>query len=341
MFKQLVPSKWDFDQLKRVISKINNKKILVIGDVGLDRYTIGSVERVSDEAPVPIVYVKEEVYKLGLAANVADNIRALGGTPFLAGAVGSDRVATDLKSVLRKFKISPEYLIVDKARRTILKERVIGQRQQIVRVDYETIQNMDKALENKFIIKIKSILKNVDAVIIEDYAKGLLSEGLIKNVVKLAKSKKLWVAVDPNLLTPANVYKGVDLLTPNKKEAEQLAGMRITNDKSLLQAASKIFKLTQTKALIVTLGADGMAIFTSLKQQPIWIPADEKEVFDVSGAGDTVISVLALAICAGAKLEEAALLANIAGGIEVGKKGTATVSREEIEFSLSEIERLV
>lgn len=325
---------WNQSTLNRILALNRGKKLLVVGDVGVDRYTVGSVDRISPEAPVPIVHVNEEKLKLGLAANVADNIQALGGIPFLIGVVGSDRIAEDFRGLLKSAGMQSQHLIVDTQRRTVLKERVVSERQQLLRIDYENLHPISQKVEKLVLQKIRSLLSKVDGVIIEDYAKGLLSENLIQAVVKVVQQAGKVIALDPNSKTPIPFYQGVTLLTPNTREAEQLSGIKIVDEKTLGAAGTRILKLTRARHVVITRGKDGMAIFSAGSSVVRLIPTYAREVYDVSGAGDTVISMLMLSLMSGATIEEAAFLGNIAAGIEVGKRGTATVSPEEIRAAL-------
>ena len=227
-------------------------------------------------------------------------------------------------------KLSTSSLVIDAGRRTILKERIVAETQQMLRVDYESNHPLAKNIQEKVQDSILENVKSADAVIIEDYAKGLLNEHLIAATIKEAKKRKLPVLVDPHLKTPAEWYAGATLLTPNKREAEGLAGQRITDSKSLETVGKKILQKTASESLIITLGREGMAIFMEGKTKPILIPTFAHEVYDVSGAGDTVISVLALSLAGKLPLDEAAYISNLAAGVEVSKRGTATVSPAEI-----------
>ncbi|MCM2323238.1 MAG: D-glycero-beta-D-manno-heptose-7-phosphate kinase [Oligoflexia bacterium] len=328
------PSAWNQPRLKQLLHRKLDGRILVIGDVGLDRYTIGTVERISPEAPVPVVLVQDEKLKLGLAANVADNIQTLGGEPLLLGIVGKDSAAEDFRKLLKAMAIDPSHLIEDASRRTVLKDRVVSERQQLLRIDYENGHPLARAIEDKIAAKAEALVKKADAVIIEDYAKGLVTERLARAIFALAKREGKIVTVDPNLKIPASLYKGASVLTPNTKEAEHLSGVAIRDEASLLQAGSAILKLTQAKHVVITRGKDGMAIFTSGSTIVRLIPTYAREVYDVSGAGDTVISVLTLALSGGASIEDAAVLGNLAAGVEVGKRGTATVTPAEIAAAM-------
>ncbi len=318
------------EQLLGILSEFKKKKIAVLGDVGIDRYTIGSVERISPEAPVPIVAVQSEYLKLGLASNVADNVIALSGSPLLTGVIGKDRNGKDLVGMLKGRKIPSSGLIADATRRTILKERIVGENQQMLRVDYEDTHPLLPAVQKQIQSAIVKAIATADALIIEDYAKGMLSEHSIAVAVKAAKAKKIPVLIDPHVKTPVEWYAQATLLTPNKKEAEKLADQKITDQESLIAAGRKIMAKARTESLVITLGKDGMAIFKNAKTPPTMIPTFAQEVYDVSGAGDTVIAVMALVLSTGATLEEAAYVSNLAAGVEVSKRGTATVSQQEI-----------
>ena len=333
-FKTLQSSHWKRDRLHEVLGSIAGKRIIVVGDVGIDRYTFGSVERISPEAPVPIVLVKEEKLKLGLAANVADNIQILKGVPLLLGVVGRDRDADDLRDLLRMEKIQGSYLVEDSTRRTVLKERVIGERQQMLRIDYESSEKINETVENQVYEQFEKLVAEADGIIVEDYAKGLLSESLMNRITTRAQQLHKIIAVDPNSKAVAQLYRNVTVLTPNTKEAEQLSGLLIRDEESLGSAGFKILELTHAQHVIITRGMEGMALFTAHDPIVRLIPTCAREVYDVSGAGDTVISLLVLALVSGADLEEAAILSNLAAGVEVSKLGTATVSVDEIRTEM-------
>jgi rfaE bifunctional protein kinase chain/domain len=324
-------------RLKSLVTGFAKRRILVVGDVGVDRYVTGSVERISPEAPVPIVFVTSEIHKLGLAANVADNIHALAGGSELVGIVGKDRFASEFRGLLKKAKISDQALIADSHRRTIVKERIVSDRQQLLRIDYETPMPIGKTLESAILSRVKAALrgrKAVDAVIIQDYAKGMLSKGLVRAIVKAARAAKKPVLMDPNAKSPLELYVGATFMTPNTREAEKLTGITIRDEASLEAVGAKLLRATGSPYVVVTRGKDGMAIFKKGSKKPKLIPTFAREVYDVSGAGDTVISIMALAYASGATIEEAAILGNLGGGVVVGKRGTATVTPDEMDAAL-------
>lgn len=331
----------DLLRVRRWISQLKGRRILVLGDVGVDRYTLGRVERISPEAPVPIVAVEQEEHKLGLAANVADNVHALGSRAEMLGVVGRDAPAHLLKALLKHAGMSVRGLVTDVDRRTILKERVVSDRQQLLRIDYESVGDVSPTTRREILKRARKLIAGVDLVIIEDYAKGLLSQELMRDVVRLAKAKKIRILLDPNSKTDPGFYRGVTGLTPNTREAEALSGIALGAGADILKrverAGQVILEKTGAEFVLITRGKDGMALVERGSAGMRSIPTTAREVYDVSGAGDTVIAVLALALSAGAELLDAAILANVAAGVEVGKRGTATVSATEIEQALDRL----
>lgn len=319
------------NRVNQILSGFSKRKILVVGDVGLDKYTIGKVSRISPEAPIPVVEVSEIKHKLGLASNVADNIQALGGSPLLVGVIGRDAATRDFLALLKKSNITNKYVVIDPSRKTTLKERVVAEAQQVVRVDHETSKKIDDHIIEDLWEKIEKALSESDGVVIEDYAKGVVDASLCKQIVQVADKLGIPVLVDPNSMSELNTYNGCTILTPNTAEAETLSGIKIQNLSSLQKAGIKLLEKASAQVVVITRGKEGMAIFASGEKQPLLIPTFAREVFDVSGAGDTVIATLALSIVSGANIVEAVLLSNLAAGIEVSKRGTATVSREELK----------
>lgn len=329
-YRLIEPKQWNATSLKRIITEMAKKRILVIGDVGVDRYTLGTVERISPEAPVPIVWVQEEKLKLGLAANVADNVRTLGGLPLLVGVVGRDRTAEDFLGLLKETDIDPRYIVQDSSRRTVLKERVVSERQQLLRIDYESLEQVPPAIHAQIIKQIESLIPTVDCVVLEDYAKGLLNQEFARTVFELARKNGKSCILDPHSRTPSLVYRGATAITPNLKEAEALTSLKIRGPQDLQKVGHQLLEDLQCPFVVITLGKDGIAVFKKGEGPYTWIPTCAREVYDVSGAGDTVIAVLALALSTAASIEESSILANIAAGVEVGKRGTATVSPQEV-----------
>ena len=318
------------ERIKKITSKFSRKKVVVFGDIGVDKYTVGRVTRISPEAPIPIVEVFRTELKLGLASNVADNISALGGEVALIGVIGNDSGAQELKKLLKLKGIDPGSLVVDPKRKTTVKERVVAEQQQILRIDHETPKQPDGKILKQAWGKINRALKNADCVIIEDYAKGLVESSICRQLISAAEKKDIPVFVDPNGKSSLQTYYGCTVMTPNTAEAAALSGIRITDKETLCQAGFKLLEDVHAKIVIITRGKDGMSIFLSDKSGPLLIPTFAREVYDVSGAGDTTIATLALSVCAGANIHEAALIANYAAGIVVGKRGTATTDVGEI-----------
>jgi bifunctional ADP-heptose synthase (sugar kinase/adenylyltransferase) len=338
-------------RLKELVREFSNKRLLVVGDVGIDRYVTGDVERISPEAPVPIVLVSQEVHKLGLAANVADNLKALGAETELVGVIGKDRFAAELRVLLKKEKVSDQALVADSERRTIVKERIVSESQQLLRIDYESQAQVSPAIEKKILLAVRKALRkkpmkpgrggkrakgdlSVDGVIIQDYAKGMLSKRLVKEIVREAQESGKPVFMDPNMKTPLEFYRGATFMTPNTKEAERLAEIQIRDSRSLRQAGTRLLEATDAPYVVITRGKDGMAIFKKDQAKPELIPTYAREVYDVSGAGDTVITIMALAFVSGASIEEAAILGNLGAGVVVGKRGTAVCTPKELEHAL-------
>jgi D-beta-D-heptose 7-phosphate kinase/D-beta-D-heptose 1-phosphate adenosyltransferase len=313
--------------LKEAIRKFDSSRLLVAGDIMLDQFVWGDVSRISPEAPVPVVEVQEETMLLGGAANVANNLRALGSPVSLGGVVGKDAMGQNLRELAASMGIDVTS-VVDGIRPTTIKTRIIARGQQVVRVDRENNNSLNhssiKALTKSFEI----LAPGIDGIIVSDYAKGVVSDIFMAELKKISDKRGIPLLVDPK---PAHshLYYGVTLLTPNRQEAEVMAGLEINDAKSLGQAAQKIQEKMGAKAVLITLGSQGMALWQ--KENGLFtVPTMAREVFDVTGAGDTVIATMALGIVNGLSFIEAAYLANIAAGIVVGKIGTATVAPEEI-----------
>jgi D-beta-D-heptose 7-phosphate kinase/D-beta-D-heptose 1-phosphate adenosyltransferase len=327
-----------FDSL---INSFKGKKILIVGDLILDRFIYGKVNRISPEAPVPVVEVTGESFLLGGAANVANNVLALGGIPSLAGIIGHDRAGEVLIELIKGKNINTEGIVVD-SRHTTVKTRIIAHNQQVVRFDKEE----RKRLEGKNLLNLKKYIadaiKGHDAIIISDYKKGVITASLIKDIVKNAKKNDVFVAVDPKV-GHFHLYKEVSLVTPNIAEASHGAGIEIKDEKSLLKAGKILMKRLLCKAVLITRSEEGMSLFEKDRSayKIVHIPTVAKKVYDVTGAGDTVIATITLAHAAGASLKEAAIIANHAAGIVVGELGTAVVGPERLMRSLRQSEVIV
>ncbi|MFH1846386.1 MAG: D-glycero-beta-D-manno-heptose-7-phosphate kinase [Candidatus Omnitrophota bacterium] len=324
--------KYKYSTLARIVKGFHGKRIIVIGDLLLDQFIWGKVSRISPEAPVPVVWVTRDSFMPGGACNVASNLAELGAKVSIVGIVGSDEKADILKSLLREKYISTEGIVSDKTRPTILKTRVIANHQQVVRIDREDINQVT----GKYLEKIKDYLnkniKNCDGIIIEDYGKGVITPALLKSVVPLAKKHGKVIAVDPKE-SHFSYYKGVSVVTPNHHEAGKAVGFVIDSDKKLSLAGERLLEKLKAEVILLTLGEEGMMVFEKGKR-PHKIPTVAQEVFDVSGAGDTVIATYILSVVSGASPIIAAHIANCAAGIVVGKAGVAVVNKEELKNKL-------
>ena len=311
---------------KKIISRFKDKNILVIGDIILDHYIWGRVSRISPEAPVPVVEVTRESFLLGGAANVANNIVSLGGRASVIGINGQDIAGEGLMNILRDKGVNCEGIFTEN-RPTTVKTRVIAHNQQVVRFDREDKKYVDGKILKGILAYINSVLFKYDAVIVSDYQKGMISEELIRDIVKKAKPKEMFIAVDPKV-GHFDFYKGVSLITPNVMEASSGSNIEIRDDKTLLKAGRSLLKKLFCKAVLVTRGEQGMSLFE--KNKVTHIPTVARKVYDVTGAGDTVISAFTLACVSGAKMEEAAVIANHAAGIVVAEVGTAVATPEQL-----------
>lgn len=322
------------EKIKEVFARFPETNILVIGDIIIDHFIWGSVSRISPEAPVPVVNVTRENLLLGGAANVLNNIYALGGKATICGLIGQDIMGDHLLGLLDELGSPTDGIIRSGNRPTTKKTRIIAQHQQVVRFDREKTGELQQENFAKLLSFIDNNISSFQAVIISDYNKGIISENLMSSLMARLKTRpNIPVIVDPK---PKNIerFSGATLLTPNSHEAELMSGVEISDEESLAKAAQIIQDKLKADALLITRGEAGMALFEQ-GQKPFLIPTVAKEVFDVTGAGDTVIASLALARAAGLSFEEAAMVANQAAGIVVGKLGTATTSQEEIIGTLS------
>jgi D-glycero-beta-D-manno-heptose-7-phosphate kinase len=317
----------DPEALVKAVRNFRNKRILVFGDLMLDRFIWGAVSRISPEAPVPVVEIKTESTRLGGAANVAFNIRSLGGIAVPLGVIGNDFEGDRLRQEFRALNCPVGGIVVDKERPTSIKTRIIAHHQQVCRADREDRSPLSPRIQARVVEKFNSALPSVDAVIISDYAKGLVSPPVLRRTLPKAKAAGKIVCVDPKMHN-FSAYRPATIITPNTTEAEQASGIPISGNRNLLRAGKKILRESGIEHLLITRGEEGMALFES-ESKVTCIPTVAKEVFDVTGAGDTVISILALSLVAGLSILEAAVLSNIAAGIVVGKLGTASVTPEE------------
>ncbi|MDP3921588.1 MAG: D-glycero-beta-D-manno-heptose-7-phosphate kinase [Candidatus Omnitrophota bacterium] len=321
-------------QLKELIDLFRDARVLVIGDFILDQFVWGSVRRISPEAPVPVVKVERDSFMPGGSLNVANNIRTLGGTVYPCGVVGRDLEGRMLVKAMRREGIETGGVIYDSDRRTSLKTRIIAHSQQVVRYDRENTDDISKQACREILEFVKRKIDVVDVIVIEDYGKGVVQPLLLKEVTALAKRFCKPVLVDPKE-KHFSYYTGVTAITPNRLEAYGVFenGNAKRRESSIEQVGRSLVRKLKCQALLITLGEDGMALFEK-NGQITKIPTAAREIFDVSGAGDTVMAAFSLCLAAGASMQEAARVANVAAGIVVGKLGTATVSPSELRAAL-------
>jgi D-beta-D-heptose 7-phosphate kinase/D-beta-D-heptose 1-phosphate adenosyltransferase len=323
------------DRVKDLLNACQGKRILVVGDAMLDCYIQGHVDRISPEAPVPVVQVLQERQVPGGASNVALNLATLGCEAALCACVGEDAHGSSLRDLLAARRVHSEHLVTLEGRQTTVKSRIVAERQQIVRVDWDDLRPFSPAESDLIRLEIGKAMEQADAVILEDYGKGLMTQEIIETVCSLAAEKSLPVGLDPkeghHLL-----LRHLTVVTPNRKEAFAAAGVPETpavdpplDDVSLLDVADQLRQEWGSEMLLITLGAQGMLLVQEVGD-PLHIPTRAREVFDVSGAGDTVIGVFMACLAGGASPEEAAQVANAAAGVVVSKLGTATVTCDEI-----------
>ena len=313
---------------RALLSKMRGRRALVLGDVMLDEFIWGKVGRISPEAPVPVVEVTGESFHVGGAGNVARNVRSLGGEAVLIGIVGRDRAGTQLERELGECGVEDALVRCDDARPTTVKTRIIAHHQQVVRADREQADDIPRALEQPVIEAVREALPRCQVLVLSDYQKGVVTPRVMRSTLELARRRKVPVLVDPKVRHFA-LYQRVALVTPNQLEAEQASGVRIRTREDVQAAGEKILKRLRCGAVLITRGEAGMSLFAP-GARPVHVPTAAREVFDVTGAGDTVIATLGLAVAAGARLEEAARLANFAAGVVVGKVGTATATPDEV-----------
>ena len=322
-------------RVRQILAGASRTRVLVIGDAMLDHFIRGSVARISPEAPVPVLDFEGESFMPGGAANVARNLTALQAPTELLGAVGHDPTAVQLKELLSDHHIGSRGLLADASRSTSVKTRIVAYKQQVVRIDRETREGLNASLTRRLVKRVEAMIPGAAAVIVGDYGKGVVTQPLLDELKRICRARGIWLSLDPKPVHHLNL-SGLSLITPNRKEAFELAGLtdetRNDNplaDANLVRVAECLLTELRPAVLLITLGELGM-LLCQHGQRPFHIPTVAQEVFDVSGAGDTVIASFTLAIAAGASPLEAAILSNHAAGIVVGKIGTATVAPEEL-----------
>ncbi len=311
------------------ISTFDSCQILVIGDLMIDEYLWGEADRISPEAPVQVVSVERHSHTLGGAGNVVNNLVALGARVAVAGVTGGGRDGDLLFEIFKKLNVDIAGLIQDPARPATRKTRVIAGHQHVLRIDRETRQQISDAQVARLVEYATERINDFDVILLSDYGKGLLTKTLVQEVIDVARHNEKTIIVDPKGLN-FDKYQGATVITPNKREASVVAGIEIVDDLSLVAAGQKLLQDIPAAKVLMTCGKEGMFLFESGKE-PHHIAAEARQVFDVSGAGDTVLAVLGLGLASGASFREAATLANVAAGIVVGKVGTATISQEELK----------
>jgi D-beta-D-heptose 7-phosphate kinase/D-beta-D-heptose 1-phosphate adenosyltransferase len=316
-----------------VLANFKQRSILVLGDLMMDEYIWGRVSRISPEAPVPVVEVTHESVRVGGAANVAANLRALGAQVHMLGAVGNDSVGERLVGELESLGIKADGVVVDRDRPTTVKTRVVAGSQHVVRFDREISRDLAPAATRRLAEAVRERLPHVDALVISDYAKGVVTPGLLRQALPLARRMGRIVTVDPKV-RHFPLYRRATAVTPNHHEAAAAAGTVIRSEEDLVRVGLRLLHRLQAEALLVTRGELGMSLFERGRGVH-HIPAVAKEVYDVTGAGDTVMSALTLALAAGATMRAAATIANHAAGVAVGKVGTAVVTLAELRGALA------
>jgi len=317
---------------RKLLAALAGRRILIVGDVMLDEFVWGRVSRISPEAPVPVVEVTGRSDHLGGAGNVAAGVRALGGVAVLTGVVGGDSAGARVRERLAAAGIVDRLAAAGPGRRTTLKTRIVAHGQQVVRADQEDASELPRALVNALLRSLREELPRAAAVVVSDYQKGVVCAPLLRTLLPLARKHRVPVLVDPK---PRHfrLYRGASVVTPNQLEAEQVTGLRLSRPAELAAAGRRMLSLLACRAVLVTRGEAGMSLFER-GRPPLHVAAAAREVFDVTGAGDSVIATLALALAAGATLPEAAALANAAASVVVGKLGTAQATPAEVLAAL-------
>ncbi len=324
-------------RIEKLVKEVKNKKIAIIGDIMIDKYVWGSVNRISPEAPVPVVDIDHEMERLGGAANVGNNVAVMGGIPLVCGVIGKDNNASKMLSLFKEQNFMTEGIIEDKSRVTTVKTRVIANNQQVVRTDKESKIGIAKEIENKFLKNFEEIIPSVDGIIIEDYNKGLITEEIIKNVTRLARKYNKIITVDPKY-NNFYEYNNVTVFKPNVKETEEAVGFKMVDDERVKVAGKMLMSRLNCENVIITRGSKGMMVFSGTGTINN-IPTTARKVHDVSGAGDTVIAVLTMMLTAGCSIMEASTIANHAAGIVCSEVGVVPVEPEKLMETVADFSR--
>ncbi len=320
-------------RLQKIKKNFKGKKIAVIGDMMLDCYFWGEVKRISPEAPVPVVEVDNEFYRFGGAANCALNIARLGGKPLPVGIIGKENYGSIFLSLLDESGIDATGILVDETRPTTAKTRVIADSQHVVRIDKESKEYISKITQQRILTFLEEHISSLDGIILQDYNKGILTPQLIQKIISLANKNNILITVDPKFLNFFS-YKNVTVFKPNRKEAGDILGMQIKTDAEVSTAGKKLLSKLNAKYVLLTLGEAGIAVFEKGKEYRM--PTKARKVADVSGAGDTVISTLTMALAAGANVLEASYLANYAGGLVCEEVGIIPIELEKLFSTVAE-----
>lgn len=327
------PPTFDLPALREVVARFPGRRILVLGDLMLDRYLWGRVDRISPEAPVPVVEIERETFSLGGAGNVAANLRALGAEPVLVSVVGEDEDGARLVETLTQRGVGTSGLVRDPARPTTVKTRIIAHAQQVVRADRESRADLAGAAGVALAARIEAAIADCQAMIVSDYGKGVITRPLLEQALGRARARKVAVCVDPKE-SHIEAYRNVSILTPNQHEAGYMQGKRVVDEASLVEVGWGLQKRLDAEAVLVTRGPEGMSLFEK-GGRATHLPTVAREVYDVTGAGDTVVSVVALALAAGADYPTASYLSNHAAGVVIREVGTATLNPEQLLASLA------
>lgn len=317
-----------------IIDRFPRAKVLVLGDLMIDHFIWGKVSRISPEAPVPVVEVDADHLLLGGSANVLHNIHAIGGRGYVSGVVGADKIGKRLIREFRKRQIDIHGIVTERDRPTTLKTRIVAHNQQVVRFDRESRQPASADSVERMIAYVRALRDDLGAIVISDYGKGVVTKDLLDGIREIMRERNIVICVDPKK-SDFSLYEGCDIITPNHHEAGRAAGVERVSRDNLIEVGTTLLSRYRYQALLITRGEEGMSLFE--KNDGIHhtaFPTQAREVFDVTGAGDTVIGVFALCMASGATFKEAAFLANHAAGIVVGKVGTSTVSQAELRKAI-------
>lgn len=319
------------------VGRFSHCRILVVGDLMLDTFIWGDVRRISPEAPVPVVDVREETQFLGGTANVVNNVASMGGEVLTTGVIGNDSAGSRLVNLLETIGVTADGLVIEEERPTTIKTRIIARNQQVVRFDRESRASLGGKSLERVLSYIRNNLSNIHGIIVSDYAKGMITADFMDALRSLVSNSGVPVLVDPKV-RHIDVYRSVTMVTPNHDEASMMAGIEIHDEASLIAAGTALLQRLECGTLLITRGKDGMSIFQN-DGLMTHIPTVARRVFDVTGAGDTVIAALVLGIASGLSPVEAALIANMAAGIVVGEVGTATVTAQQLRTAIEDFRR--